>query len=286
MSVHRCGQRTNRARHAAQRGNEAMDDRVAVVTGGSRGIGKAIAIALARAGYRVAVCARDAAQLDLAAQEIERAARQAGAPADVPVVAPVPLDVTRRDAAERLIAETCRALGDPDVVVNNVGGSRRKPFDATTDADWDELLELNVLSGLRIARAAIPAMKQRRRGVIIFIASIWGREAGHADMSLYATTKAAVVAAAKMMAIDLAPFGIRVNSIAPGSIRFEGGSWDRRAREDPAGIRDFVDRNMPLGRFGTVDEVAALAAFLASDAASLITGACIPADGAQGRSII
>jgi 3-oxoacyl-[acyl-carrier protein] reductase len=273
-----------------------LTDRVALVTGASRGIGKGIALALARAGCRVAVCARGVQELRTAAEEIEHVAREAaaargdaagpsGALAE-PRVLPVPLDVTRRDAAQRFVAEVTAAFGAPEIVVNNVGGNRRKPFDETTDEDWDALLELNLLSGVRLARAALPGMKARRRGAILFIASIWGREAGLPDMSLYTATKAAEIAAAKMMAVDLAPYGIRVNSIAPGSIRFPGGGWDRRMREDPDGITAFVGQNMPLDRFGTVEEVADMALFLLSDRASLVTGACIPVDGAQGRTLI
>jgi 3-oxoacyl-[acyl-carrier protein] reductase len=262
-----------------------LKDRVALVTGASRGIGKAIAIGLAQAGCRVAICARGAAELQRAGDEIERAARQTWAGGERgAVVALVVADLVRRDAAADFAAEAERAFGPPDILVNSVGGSRRKPFDATTDADWDELLELNLLSGLRLSRAVIPSMKNQRRGSILFISSIWGRESGQADSSLYVTTKAAVNAASKMMARDLAPFGIRVNSLAPGSIRFPGGGWDRRAQEDPDGIREFVDRTMPLGRFGTVDEVAAAAVFLSSDQASLITGVCLPVDGAQGHA--
>lgn len=267
--------------------NMDLQGRVALVTGASRGIGKAIALALAGAGCRVAICARGAAELQRASEEIEHAARQAWAGAETKVVVePVVVDLVRRDAAADFVAQAAHALGAADVLINNVGGSRRKSFDETTDADWDDLLELNLLAGLRVTRAVIPAMKQRRRGAIVFISSIWGREAGMPDSSLYVTTKAAVNAASKMMAVDLAPYGIRVNTIAPGSIRFPGGSWDRRARDDPQGIREFVDRTMPLGRFGTVEEIAAAALFLVSDQASLVTGACLAVDGGQGKSLV
>jgi 3-oxoacyl-[acyl-carrier protein] reductase len=261
-----------------------LDGRVAVVSGGSRGIGKGIALALVRAGCRVAICARGVEELYRATDEIEHAARQSGH-GDHRALA-VPLDMMRRDAALQFIDVTSEAFGAPDIVINNVGGNRRKPFDQTTDDDWDALLELNLLSGVRLARAAVPGMKVRRRGAILFITSIWGREAGLPDMSLYTATKAAANGAAKMMAIDLAPYGIRVNCIAPGSIRFPGGGWDRRMREDPDGMAKFVEQNMPLDRFGTVEEVADAAVFLVSDRAGLITGACVPVDGAQGRSLI
>jgi 3-oxoacyl-[acyl-carrier protein] reductase len=129
-------------------------------------------------------------------------------------------------------------------------------------------------------------MKAQGRGALLFIASIWGREAGGPGYALYNTTKSGMISAAKIMSVELASAGIRVNSIAPGSIRFPGGGWDSRANADPEGIARFVDESLPLGRFGTVDEVAQLAVFLASDRASLITGACIPADGSQGKSLI
>ena len=118
------------------------------------------------------------------------------------------------------------------------------------------------------------------------MASIWGREAGPPGLSLYTTTKSALISLAKSMALELAPEGIRVVSIAPGSIRFPGGSWDRRVEEEPEAMEEFVEENIALGRFGRVEEVADLAAFLASERASLITGACINVDGGQTKSII
>jgi 3-oxoacyl-[acyl-carrier protein] reductase len=256
-----------------------LKDRVVVVTGASRGIGKAIAHGFAREGCRVAICARGRDDLRAAAQELEEVT---GAER----VLAARLDLTQRSAARRLCERVRRDLGEIDVLVNNLGGNRRKPFDQTTDADWDELLELNLLSSLRMAREVIPGMKQRARGAILFISSVWGREAGGPDYTLYNTTKTAVISAAKIMAIELASAGVRVNSIAPGSILFPGGGWDQRVQDDPGGMARFVDQNLPLGRFGTVEEVAAVAVFLASDQASLVTGVCIPVDGAQGKTLI
>ncbi len=255
-----------------------LRDKVALVTGASRGIGKAIARELATEGCQVAICARTP-------EDLEQAAAEIGGSEPERVLA-IPLDLTQTGAAERFASESIQAFGGVDILVNNLGGNRRKPFEETTDEDWHELLELNLLAGLRLSRCVIPEMKRRGGGSIIFIASLFGREAGGPGLSLYNATKSVVISAAKIMALELAPVGIRVNSVAPGSIRFPGGSWDRRVNEDPEGMAKFVEENLPLGRFGWAEEVASLVAYLASPQASLITGACVAVDGGQGRSLI
>jgi 3-oxoacyl-[acyl-carrier protein] reductase len=252
--------------------------KTALVTGASRGIGRGIALELAREGANLVVCARGAEALAEAVSEFEAAG--AGE------VASLALDLSDPDAGARLVSLATSRFGGLDIVVNNVGGNRRKPFEDTTDEDWHSLFDLNVGTAFRVTRAAIPALRARGGGSIVFIASIFGREAGGPGLSIYNTTKSAMISAARIMALELAPEGIRVNSVAPGSIRFPGGSWDRRVQEDPEGMKAFVAQNLPLGRFGTVEEVANVVAFLASPRASLLTGTCIPVDGSQGRSLI
>lgn len=250
---------------------------VAVVTGGSRGIGLGIARALAAEGCPLVLAARGEDGLQQAREELGTYGVE---------VLTVACDLTTPQAPQTLAEAALSRFGRVDILVNNVGGNRRKSFVATTDEDWDFLLNLNLLAHVRLTRALLPSMRQQKKGVVIFISSIFGREAGGRELSLYNTTKSALISLAKILSLEEAPFGIRVLSVAPGSIRFPGGSWDRRAQEDPEGIARFVEQNLPYGRFGTVEEVADVVAFLASPRASLITGACITVDGGQSRSLI
>jgi 3-oxoacyl-[acyl-carrier protein] reductase len=254
-----------------------LTGRVAMITGASKGLGLAMARRLAEEGCNLAICARSEATLATAAEELRATGRQVVARA---------LDVTDDGAAGILLDETLADLGRVDILINNVGGNRRGLVADTTDEDWDAILDLNFKSHLRFSRAVIPHMRVRGEGVILFISSIFGREAGGKGLSIYNTTKSALISLAKIMALELATDGIRVNSIAPGSIRFPGGSWDRRCLEDPEGMARFIEQNLPIGRFGTAEELADVVTFVASPRASLLTGACINVDGGQSHSLI
>ena len=248
-----------------------LKGKVAVITGGSRGIGRSIALGLAAEGCDVAICARGeealrATEKELAALGVRTFAQS--------------VDVMQAGEAEAFIDATAGALGRLDILVNNAGGNR--PGDG--DEVWDEVVDLNLQSTVRATRAAVAYMKANGGGSIIHIASVFGREAGGG--APYMTTKAAVIAHAKSLALSLAPEGIRVNSVAPGSISFPGGSWHRRQQEDPEGMKRFVAQNIASGRFGKAEEVADVVVFLASERASWITGACINVDGGQSKSLI
>ncbi|MCL4370566.1 MAG: glucose 1-dehydrogenase [Chloroflexi bacterium] len=251
-----------------------LKGKVAIVTGSSRGIGRSIALGLAEEGCRVVLTARHE-------EALLKVAEEARARGGEPLV--VAADLTRAEGVEQVVRRTVDAFGRVDILVNNLGGSHGGLFTETSEEEYQETLDLNLFPAVRFSRAVVPLMQQQGGGAIVSIASIWGRETG--GKISYNVAKAALISLTKQVARELAPLRIRVNSVAPGSILFPGGSWDRRRQADPEGMAEFERRELPMG-FGRPEDVANVVVFLASERAAHVSGACWVVDGAQGHSNI
>jgi len=254
-----------------------LQDKVALVTGSSRGLGLASAKALAAEGARVMLTARGVEQLARAADEVV-------ALSSADAVRTTAADLATASGVEHAVASTVDAFGRLDILVNNVGLGRGAGLLDTNDAEWAEALDQTLYPSIRASRLAVPHMRKKGGGVIIFITSIWGRESG--GRMTYNAVKAAETSLAKSLAQQLARDNIRVVSVAPGSILFPGGSWHKRQQADPAGIDEFIRRDLPFGRFGRAEEVGDVVAFLASPRASWVSGASVVVDGCQSKSNI
>jgi 3-oxoacyl-[acyl-carrier protein] reductase len=249
--------------------------KVAIVTGGSRGLGLAAAQALIAEGANVVVCARGADALTQATESLQTSAG-AGVRAAMAVA-----DVSTEAGVKSVVETALKEFGGIDVVVNNVGLAKGADIEATTDADWQEAFDQTLFPAIRMTRLAVPHIRKRGGGAIVIVSSIFGRESG--GRMTYNAVKAAEISLTKSLAQQLAKDQIRVVSIAPGSIMFEGGSWWKRQQTDPEGIAKFVKQELPFGRFGTPEEVGAAIAFLASSRASWISGTTVVVDGCQSR---
>jgi 3-oxoacyl-[acyl-carrier protein] reductase len=252
-----------------------LTGKVAMVTGASKGLGRAMGHALAAEGACVSLCARGAEALEQVAAELRRGGATVLARA---------ADVNDGAAMAAWTAATVRQFGGVDILVNNAGGAKLGTLKQLDDESWRQAFDLNFFSAVRLARLVAPEMQKGGGGAIINVSSIYGREAG-GPLS-YNSSKAALISFTKGLARELAPQGIRVNSVAPGSIIYPGGTWDELFKANPEFEKDFVSHEFPARRLGRPDEVAYAVVMLASPRASWITGTCIPVDGAQGRANI
>jgi 3-oxoacyl-[acyl-carrier protein] reductase len=253
-----------------------LTDKVAVITGSSRGLGLAAAQALAAEGAHVVLSARGEDGLAQAAVQV-RAVAAPGAH-----VLTVTADVSTDNGVRAVLDAAVDRFGGLDVLINNVGLAKGGDIETTTDADWHEALDQTLFPAIRASRLAVPHMRRRGGGAILIVSSIFGREAG--GRMTYNAVKAAEISLTKSLALQLARDAIRVVSVAPGSILFPGGSWWKRQQADPEGIADFVRRELPFGRFGRPEEVGAAIAFLVSPRASWISGTTVVVDGSQSRA--
>lgn len=246
-----------------------LDGKVALVTGGGRGIGRGISLALARAGADVAVnyVGHQGAAKGVMA-EVEAMRRRSMV---------VQADVSRKTEVEAMVAAVVRELGGVDILVNNAGVLTFEPFLEMKEETWDRLLAVNLKGQFLVAQAVARGMVKRRRGRIINMASIASGQVGvgYPNIAHYCASKGGVIAMTEVMALELSPLGINVNAIAPGII----GTDMTRDMLGNEGARGILMQRIPKGRLGAPEDVAAMAAFLASDESDYCTGATFYVDG-------
>ena len=247
-----------------------LDGKIALVTGASRGLGRATALALAREGADVVLSARNQDPLDEVAGAVRRRGRRALA---------VTADAGKAEDRERLAARALESFGRIDVLVSNATSLDLYGTQAPDMAFWDAHYNTDLLGGVHLTELLVPGMRQRHAGAIVFVSSISGKMGEGSDHA-YGAMKAALIAAGKTLSAELARDGIRVNVIAPGGMDEPGSEWERLRATDPARVAA-IEKSIPMGRLGRPGEVADCIAFLVSGRASWIVGHCLVVDGGQ-----
>jgi len=255
-----------------------LGGKYALVTGGSHGIGLAIAKALATEGCNIAICSRREDRLASSEAELKKTG--------VEVLA-IRADVLKPRDITKVVDRIARSWRRLDILVNNVGGGGRwgsEIFEETPDRVWLDVYNKNAMAAVRFTKLALPLMRKRKWGRVVTVASIYGKEGGGRPWSNMA--QSAEISFMKTMSMDhaLARIGITFNTVAPGSIMIKDTGWDEERRKHPLRFRRLLEHEFPLGRLGSPEEVAYVVAFLCSEVASLVNGACVVVDGAEGSS--
>jgi 3-oxoacyl-[acyl-carrier protein] reductase len=252
-----------------------MAGMVALVAGSSRGIGLATARAFLSEGCLTTITGRDPVALGVAREALvaefgpDRLLAYEG-------------DLRRSDVAAAVLSTVAERWGRLDYLVANIGSGQGRVGWDVQDADWQQLIETNLLGSIRLVQQVLPSMIKAHRGSVVLVASIVGLEGTDAPMP-YSAAKAALVNYSKNLARAVGQHGVRVNCVAPGNILFPGGSWERHLATRPDEVQRMIAEDVPLRRFGRPDEIADLIVFLSSDRAAFMTGACVVADGGQTR---
>ena len=260
-----------------------LQNRVAIICAASQGLGKAAALAFAREGANVVICSRDMGKLESAAEEIRREAKGSS-------VLPVAADVTSAEQIQHLVNETVTHFGKVDILVTNAGGPPVGGFAELSDADWDKGIALNLLSTIRLIRAAVPEMQKKKWGRIINITSLTVKQP-IGDLIVSSTVRPGIMGLSKVLSQQLGRDGILINTIAPGyflTARQKELSITRAAATGMS-LRAYLaeqSQDIPLGRLGDPEELANMIVFLGSERSSYVTGAVIAVDGGTTRGIL
>lgn len=254
-----------------------LSGKVALITGGSRGLGLYTAQRLLEEGCQVGICGRNPDDLETAANELRRKGGR---------VVAVRADVTDPVDAVEFVARCIQELGGIDILVNNAGGFLGQSLMEATDEDWQDVFEWNVFQVIRMIRLVVPHMEKRGGGAIVNLGSSSGWHVKLRVTTHYSASKATIIYLTERLAADLLPYGVRVNTVSPGSTIWPGGGWDQERQRRPDWFEAYVQDAFPMGRLGRPEEVADVIAFLVSPRSQWVNGRHIPVDGLEQSSLL